>query len=49
MCIRDSDWALKANFKVNKHEILNGKWFDIDNLPKDITKDSLDHINELLY
>ena len=44
-----NDWALKANFKVNKHEILNGKWFDIDNLPKDITKDSLDHINELLY
>ena len=44
-----NDWTLKANFKVNKNEISDGKWFDIYNLPKDITKDSLDHIYEFLY
>jgi len=44
-----NDWTSKTNFKLNKNEISDGKWFDIDNLLKDITKDSLDHINEFLY
>jgi len=44
-----NDWISKINFKLNKNEISGGKWLDIDNLLKDITKDSLDHINEFLY
>ena len=44
-----NDWTSKVNFKANTKEISDGKWFDVDNLPKDITQDSLEHINEFLY
>lgn len=41
-------WVLKANFIVDSKEISDGKWFDLDKLPKDITKDTLFQIKEFL-
>ena len=42
------NWILKANFKANNNEILDGKWFDLDTLPKDMTKDTIYQIKECL-
>jgi 8-oxo-dGTP pyrophosphatase MutT (NUDIX family) len=42
------NWTLKANFTANTKEISDGKWFDLDKLPKDITKDTLFQIKEFL-
>lgn len=42
------NWTLSANFKVNSKEISDGKWFELDKLPKDVTEDTLHHIKEFL-
>ena len=42
------NWTLSANFKVNSKEISDGKWFNLDKLPKDVTEDTLHHIKEFL-
>ena len=42
------NWTLKANFTANTKEISDGEWFDLDKLPKDITKDKLFQIKEFL-
>jgi len=42
------NWALKANFTANRKEISDGKWFDLDKLPKDVAKDTLCQIKEFL-
>ena len=43
-----NDWILNDSLKVNSREISDGKWFDVDSLPADVTLDSLKHINEFL-
>lgn len=42
------NWTLKSNFIANTKEISDGKWFDLDKLPKDITKETLFLIKEFL-
>ena len=42
------NWIFKSDFTVNIKEISDGKWFDLDKLPKDVTKSTLCQIEEFL-